>query len=299
MKRKTGNLNISLYESFVKRAVEGGLKEIGLYSTGEPFMTKNLHEFIAIAKKNGIKRVYIDTNGALATIDKVKKCVESGLDSMKFSINAGSRETYKIIHGFDDFDKVVKNLKDIYNYKIKNNINLQLMASFVYTDLTFNEIDKFKDFFFKYFEDVKIVGAHNQGGRTLDTARKITKNSVKKINDEKKTIKPCAMLWNTLHLTAEGYLTACCVDYENDLTYKKFDEKESILDQFNHENMRKLRRMHLTNNLDGTICKGCLYNTNESYTGISNLPKKEVKKVNTNKNLDLQKRISQSQLEKF
>ena len=35
--------------------------------------------------------------------------------------------------------------------------------------------------------------------------------------------KPCEMLWNRLHLTADGYLTACCVDYENDLVYKKFD----------------------------------------------------------------------------
>ena len=37
-----------------------------------------------------------------------------------------------------------------------------------------------------------------------------------------KNIKPCGMLWDRLHLTSEGNLTSCFVDYESDLVYKKF-----------------------------------------------------------------------------
>ena len=82
---------------------------------------------------------------------------------MKFSINAGTRESYKIIHGHDDFDKVFKNLDDIFNYKIKDNLKIQLLSSFVYTNLTYQEIDKFKNFS-KYFEEMVFfpAGGHEE-----------------------------------------------------------------------------------------------------------------------------------------
>ena len=64
-------------------------------------------QFVKKAKQLGIKRVYITTNGALANIEKVTKCIDAGLDSIKFSINASNREEYKTVHGYDDFDKVI------------------------------------------------------------------------------------------------------------------------------------------------------------------------------------------------
>ena len=39
------HLNFDLYSSFVKQAFELGLEEIGLYATGEPFMTKKLEDY--------------------------------------------------------------------------------------------------------------------------------------------------------------------------------------------------------------------------------------------------------------
>ena len=94
-----------------------GLKEVGLYATGEPFMTKNLDDYISIAKTYNIERVYITTNGALADLKTVIKCVEAGLDSIKFSINASNKSDYLEIHGHDDFSKVRDNVLKIYEWK--------------------------------------------------------------------------------------------------------------------------------------------------------------------------------------
>ena len=250
-------------------------------------MTKNLKDFIFYAKDKGIKRVYITTNGALASFDKAKECIDAGLDSMKFSINAGTRESYKIIHGHDDFDKVFKNLDDIFNYKIKDNLKIQLLSSFVYTNLTYQEIDKFKKTFSKYFEEMVFFPAGGQGGRTTEVSKKIT-NKIENVN---KSIeyKPCEMLWNRLHLTADGYLTACCVDYENDLVYKKFDDT-NLKDQFNSKKIVNLRKKHLDNDLEGTICKDCIYSTSTSYDRLDNFPYKK-NKENIKKKIDLEARI--------
>ena len=245
MKRKNRNIDFKTFEDFIKKSVEEGLEEVGLYSTGEPFMTKDLHNYISKSKELGVKRVYITSNGALASIDKVVKCINSGLDSIKFSINAGTRESYKIIHGYDDFEKVTKNIKDIYKYKIENNIKLEMYGSFVITNLTINEKENFIQNYGKYFDDILFQNARNQGGRTLNKKEKITSKIKSKTKSDIENLKPCDMLWDRLHLTSEGHLTACCEDYENDLVYEKFDNKKTIFDQFNNSKIQKLRQKHL------------------------------------------------------
>lgn len=283
MKRRINNIDIKVYEKFIIKCAKEGVEELGLYSTGEPFMTKNLDEFIKIAKINGIKRVYITTNGALATLDKVKKCIESGLDSIKFSINAGSNESYKAVHGHDDFNKVIKNLLDIFNYKTINKIKLELLCSFVITKLSEKTINEFKNSYQIFFdEEIRFYEVANQGGRTTEKKQILSSNPENIKNEKKfdikKEYKPCEMLWNRLHLTSEGNLTACCVDYENDLVYEKFSEKQNILDQFNSIKLVKLREKHLNNKLENTICYNCIYNQNQNFEKIDqNLQNLEIK----------------------
>ena len=291
MTRKTMHLNMDTYKEFIKKAVNEGVIEVGLYSTGEPFMTKNLSDYIEFAKDTGIKRVYITTNGALANLEKFKKCINAGLDSIKFSINAGSKETYKTIHGYDDFEKVINNVKSLYEYKKKYNKDIQIMCSFVYTDLTYKEIDDFKKKYGKYFEDMFFQKSMNQGGRTLKSD--ILTKAINKDNPvEKKSFKPCAMVWNRLHFSAEGYMTACCVDYENDLLYEKFDKNKKLINQFKKKKITKLKEKHLNNNLDGTICKNCLYNCEEDYERLVDVKTAKMP-INKKKNDSLKLRISE------
>lgn len=258
MKRKIKTLDLNLFKDFVENAYKSGLEEIGLYSTGEPFMTRNIDAYVEIAKKSKIKRIYITTNGALADITIVKRCIQKGLSSIKFSINSGTRKNYKIIHGHDDFLKVKKNVKDIKEYIDQNKLKVQLLSSFVYTNLTKDELEIFKNEFANTFEDIQFIKAHNQSGSLVSENEKITTDI--KLQEEKFTYKPCEMLWNRLHLTSEGYLTACCTDYENNLVYEKYNSKQSLATQFNSTKIANLRKRHLENDLDGLLCKSCIYN---------------------------------------
>ena len=51
----------------------------------------------------------------------------------------------------------------------------------------------------------------------------------------------------------------------------------SIFDKFNNSKIRNLRKKHLENKLDGTICKNCIYNTNEDYEIIDKEINKNIK----------------------
>ena len=53
MKRKTSNLDFETYEDYIDSCYKEGVEEVGLYSTGEPFMT-NLDQYIQL-KNKGIK----------------------------------------------------------------------------------------------------------------------------------------------------------------------------------------------------------------------------------------------------
>lgn len=64
--------------------------------------------------------MYITTNGMLANKNRVKALFDSGLDSIKFSINSIEKENYKNVHGVNCFEKVVENLRNAYYMKKVN-----------------------------------------------------------------------------------------------------------------------------------------------------------------------------------
>jgi molybdenum cofactor biosynthesis enzyme MoaA len=271
--RKPTYLNLKTYLLFVKQAVELGLEEIGLYATGEPFMTKNIEDYISLAKKNGIKRIYLTTNGALASLSKVKSCVEAGLNSIKFSINASNSADYKIIHGKDDFDKVFANLEEIFNWKIDNRINLQILCSCVLVPSMPHTKEKHYKLFNKYFDDIWYGESYSQGGQKFDIP--LNESELKKFftssnTVDEKNLKPCSMVFNRYHLTAEGYLTACCVDYNLNLVYSDIN-KEILSKSWLNKIINKLRQQHLDKKLNNTICHACLTNKKKPYEPISNV----------------------------
>ena len=99
------------------------------------------------------------------------------------------------------------------------------------------------------------------------------------------------MLWNRLHLTCEGNLSACCVDYENDLIYSQNVGNKDIYQEFNNKIVKNLRKKHLENDVKNLICYNCIYNTNEKYQKLTKID--VVNKPNITKTKNLQNRIKQ------
>ena len=86
MKRKISYLSKDTFNNFITQAWSLGLEEVGFYATGEPFMVKDLDWFTNITKKTGIKRVYITTNGALASLEKIEKLHKEFYQTEQFGL---------------------------------------------------------------------------------------------------------------------------------------------------------------------------------------------------------------------
>lgn len=259
--------DLELYRRFIYESASLGMKEVGLYTTGEPFFMKNLAEFVKIAKEAGIAYIFISTNGAMAIPEKVVPVIEAGLSSIKFSVNAGSRETYRLVHGQDDFEKVIANIQFISEYRKKFAPHLKMGVSCVVTKFIENEKENLQKMLQPLVDDIVFMGVEGQAGQALAQLSLLESSMTDPFPQQGKA-KPCAMLWNRLHVTVEGYLSLCCVDYENSLTYADL-KNVSVKEAWSNAVIQEMRRRHQQQKLKGTLCQNCLYGTREAVYPIS------------------------------
>lgn len=278
MVRKKGFLPFDLYQSFVQQAVELGLKEIGLYTTGEPFVVTSLNRFIAAARDAGVEYIYLTTNGALATPDRLVSAIEAGLASIKFSINAGSRETYQLVHGKDDFDTVVENLRFLADYRRRAGKPAHVMASCVVTRFVEGEKEQLQALVGPLVDELVFFNVHSQAGQSLAQLRELSVRAAAPPPSEGR-LEPCWMLWNRVHLTWEGFLTLCCVDYENALSYADL-RKSTLLEAWHNQVITAMRKRHLEGELSGTLCSNCLLGKSDTIypiSGVGHDPASEIR----------------------
>lgn len=269
MQRKSSSMSVELFEAIIREAVSLGLSEVGFYTTGEPLMHKNIEQFISIAHDAGVPYIYITTNGALASLDKLKRLISSGLNSIKFSINAGTAETYKLIHGRDDFEKVIGNLRAIKNHIVENELSIRLLSSFIATKYSEHEVEQYISLVSPLVDDYAIIGIGPQGGQSLQELNAL-RSGLSLPAPELGTAKPCGMLWSRLHLTQEGYFSLCCIDYENNLLYSKY-EPGKLMESWNSELMQSMRKRQLEQELEGTLCHNCLYSEEKEFEPLLEL----------------------------
>lgn len=255
MTRKKGFIDEAFLKRILQEAYDIGFRGVGYYSTGEPFVSKNLKEYVRWAKKIGYQYVYITTNGAAVEFDKIKEVINAGLDSIKYSINGVDRDTYILIHGKDDFDRVIENLKRTYEYKQTLERKLNVFVSFAVTRYTEGRVEEFISKYKDYTDDIITANVINMGGYVPEVNEYLLTGSTTDF-DEGMTI-PCYSLWNAVIITWEGYLTACCADFQNYFIYADL-KTTSIKEAWHCDVIKNLRKKHLSGDIQGTPCISCV-----------------------------------------
>lgn len=258
MEREISRLSTKGFARFIKNAVPLGLKEVGFYATGEPFLLNNLDEFVRVAKEGGVGYVYVTTNGALATPARLIKVLEAGLDSIKFSINGATRETYKLVHGADDFDAVLANVRWLAERR-KQGGAPRMLASCVLTRATEGEKALHQELFGPYFDDIMYSDTHAQAGYSAREAELVAASGRDPRFPPPGSMEPCFHLWKRINITAEGFLTLCCADYENKLAYARLSDSDDLMKLWHNPAITEMRRRHLEQRLEGTLCDSCVY----------------------------------------
>jgi MoaA/NifB/PqqE/SkfB family radical SAM enzyme len=214
---------------------------------GEPFLNKNLANYIRAAKSIGYSYVYETTNGALATPDKLRDVFSAGLDSVKFSINASTRESYLSTHGKDDFEIVKKHIAYCREYRENSGKRFNIFVSYVATSQTIDDAKQFKNEFSNYADSVAFYAATARSGVASGNQLPINR-------DENRS---CMQPFNAICVSCEGILTPCCIDPHLELAMDDL-HNISLKDAWYSSKMTKFRQMHIDKKLDGSHCEKCL-----------------------------------------
>lgn len=263
MTRPRGFINEVFLNRILNEAYELGCREVGFYTTGEPFMYNKLPECIALAKDIGFEYAYITTNGALATPEKSKAVIDAGLDSIKFSINAATKEMYELIHGKDDFDRVYENLKFIYNYRKKLNLKFNIFISHVRIGHFNSDEVIFENKFSKICDEIVYYNLQNAGGLMPEIIECLVD-----CNNNQNNYEICTLPFFTVNISYEGYLTACCTDFNNLLTVADLN-KISLKDAWICNDFKKLRKSLIDDIDDHSLCFNCRHNLKNNIVPIN------------------------------
>jgi radical SAM protein with 4Fe4S-binding SPASM domain len=88
------------------------LKTLHLQGLGEPMLHPRFFDMVSYAVKKGA-RVTTNTNLTLLNPARAEQCIESGLDTLHFSIDGTNAQTYENIRLNARFDKVIANLQTL------------------------------------------------------------------------------------------------------------------------------------------------------------------------------------------
>lgn len=290
--KQRGIIDSKFAKKILREAYEFGVREVGFYGTGESLLDKNLEEYISYAKQLGFEYIYITTNGALLTPERADTIVAAGIDSIKFSINAANERDYFFVHGKDEFNKVINNIKYLSDLRARSDRKFLLYISYVMTRYTDSEKEEFKQRYQQYVDDIVFYDCLNVAGcmaREVKDYLAVGKNARYSPADG-----VCSMIFKNLYITYDGYLTMCCTDFQNYLVVADL-KKENLADAWNNQYAQNLRKAHLSHKLEGTLCYNCINNCVEEIVPLREEYAIRVDVKKWDKSLEIEERIRDKQ----
>lgn len=257
-----------LFYRLTKEAYELGIRNIGLYSAGEPLLNPKIYDYIRYLKELGFSYVYVSTNGILCTPENFKKLIDAGIDSVKFTISSCERENYKRHHGVDSFELVKNNIEFAGKYRRENSIDVKLFIFTVLTKYNQHEKEDITKMFGEYVDEILFTnvvdGVFSMKG--LKEYLYVDKSDYFLTGGDIKL--PCHELFNRVNVDVDGYLCVCCL-INHDMTKIADLNKVSLDEGLNGKEFVELRQRHLNGDISNTICNRCINNIKEMINPLS------------------------------
>jgi len=247
-KSRPAYLDFGIYMKVIDESREKVTDFVRITADGEPLLHPKLLNMIDYAVKEEVGPVGLTTNGSLMSQENAKSLAESGLFMVDISLDAIRKETYNKIRRGLSFEKVMKNIDFLLEYKAKINSPLKVMVSFVKQASNMNELKAFEEYWEPKVDKV-LIREIISNVNAIDTS-----DSWRSKNTQRW---PCPHWFRRIVISYDGLIKACPVDWENATAYKSIQET-SIFDAWHSDSYWRNRMAHLNNTFSpGSICKDC------------------------------------------
>jgi hypothetical protein len=263
--RAKDEIDPGFFRRIVREMRALGVEELGLFYLGESFTCRWLAEAVRFAKRDcGYPYVFLTTNGRMATPQRVRECMEAGLDSLKFSFNFSDPEQFHDVTRVRaaDFWTVEQNLREA--RRVRDEVEAAsghrcgLYASSIrYDDAQHERMSAAVARIAPYVDEHYWLPLYGQAGLTSGARGTVpTAGNQGRLGALRKPL-PCWSLFTEGHITYDGRLSACCFDHDGRFSMGDL-ERDSFLDAWHSEPFQRLRRANLAEDVRGTVCEKCI-----------------------------------------
>lgn len=211
-------------------------EEVHLSGLGEPLLNKDLFRMIRFLSEKGIHAAF-NTNGLLLSDTVIDEIIDSGANFVLVTLDAATSETYRLLRGGNDFERILNNVKKLVVQSREARSKTIVSICFVIMRENMSELEKFvelgndlkvsqvkfcdlsllwpdsKRYAELEIKDVK--GLRNNFARAERRARQLDiPISYARLNFKawpaKKYRLKCWYLWTHPNITWDGYVTPCC-----------------------------------------------------------------------------------------
>ena len=250
-------LNFELFKKIIDEGSKNKLMAIELGYNTEPLLYKKLINAINYAKEKGIVDIRMTSNGSKLNKNISKKLIEGGLTHIGVSLDAFSKEIYKVMRASKLYDQVKQNILDFIEIRkqLKKNVPT-VRVSFLETEQNKHELKDFVNFWESKVDYV-----------TIQSLIKYD-NTPKKLLSESKNKKieyTCHQPWQRLIIRSNGDIKPCCAIPGMAFNYPNAN-KISINEFWNGKIMKNMRKdLKVGEGYKNKICKSCIESVANKY----------------------------------
>ena len=251
---------LDLFKRLAREMRDAGVEELGVFYLGESFLYPALVEAIRFAKQEcGFPYIFLTTNGRLATPERVQRCIEAGLDSIKFSFNWADAEQCLKITQVDAFLTVISNIRGARRVRdaveSASGHHCGIYASSIrYDGEQQKRMEAAIQVILPFVDEHYWLPLYNQAA--LIEGIKVTGGNQGRIGALRHPV-PCWAAFTEGHITFDGKLSACCFDHTGQFTMGDLTS-QGFMEAWNSPVFQRLREQHLAKDLSQSPCRNCI-----------------------------------------
>lgn len=254
-----GEMDRALYSRLLREMRAFGVEELAPFFIGESFQCKWLPDAIREAKEVGFPYVFLTTNGATATPDRVRECMKAGLDSLKFSINFHSQDQFVNVAQVNPkfWRKSIEHLKEARRIRDAEGYKCQIYASSIAFDgEQGKKMQGVIDEIAPYCDETYKLPLFGMNGAAKANGMSPGPGNPGRLDNMRDPL-PCWSVWQA-HIDRHGRLVACCFGDTPDNRHVMADLTQmSFAAGWNSDAFQALRAAHLARSVESTGCAEC------------------------------------------
>jgi radical SAM protein with 4Fe4S-binding SPASM domain len=255
-------MDYGFFKEITTELKELGVKEIGVFFMGESFSNPSLLvDAVKHLKEIGIEYVFLTSNGSIASPIAVARCMEAGLDSLKWSINFADKHQFTKICGVKDtwYDAAIENIRSAWEIRERYGYKTKLYASSIKYDES--QVEKMqpllKESILPFVDQHYWLPLYSMGSMT-DSEKiglKPIAGNPGRLGGLVPSL-PCWHLFTEGHIMSDGRVTACGADATGDWVVGNLNV-DTFGEIWNSKEFQELRQRHLDCDVTGTKCEKC------------------------------------------